>query len=296
MQKNNLLIICDLDNTLYDWYGYFVPSIYALISAASGLLRCEPAALMDDLRQVHQVHHDSEHPFALLETNIVRRRFPHASPADLFKELNPAFHAFNKSRKENLRLFDGVLDTLRTLRSRGIRVVAHTESKLYGAVDRVNRLGLEPLLDKIYCRQETHSNHPTLSKGDVWLKDFNWWKVVRLPLSDVKPNPRIVRDISGTEAVAVDKIMYVGDSFARDVLMAKQAGVFAVWAEYGARPQPAMYEKLVRISHWTAEDVAREKLIKAQAASIRADFICHDGFREVLTSVEVFLEGRVGAM
>lgn len=258
MRRSSTLIICDLDNTLYDWYGYFVPSIYALIEVASGILECDQQTLMANLREVHQRHHNSEHPFALLETEIVRRRYRDATPLQAFEKLNAAFYAFNKSRKQNLRLFDGVLETLQALRSGHVRVVAHTESKLYGAVDRVNRLELEPFLHRIYCRQESVSSHPTLEDGARWLKDFNWSKVVRLPLSDVKPNARIVTDICSTENVHIDSVMYVGDSVARDMLMARQAGAFAVWAEYGSKPHPSMYEKLVRISHWTAEDVARE--------------------------------------
>ena len=286
MQKNEPLLISDLDNTLYDWYGYFVPSIYRLIEVAADILNCEPAQVMDSLRDVHQRHHDSEHPFALLETQLVRDYLPGASLSPLFSKLNPAFHAFNKSRKTNLKLFDGVIETLGTIRDGGLRIVAHTESKLYGAVDRINRLGLEPFLDRIYCRQEAPSRHPTMGDSDEWLRDFNWSKVIRLPLTDVKPNARIIRDICSMENVAVSDVIYVGDSLVRDVMMAKQAGSFAVWAKYGARPSPEMYEKLVRISHWTAEDVAREKLIRAQAENIKPDFICQHHFAEVLAAID----------
>jgi phosphoglycolate phosphatase len=291
-RKNDVLIICDLDNTLYDWYGYFVPSIYALIEVAAEILHCDQHVLMDDLRAVHQKHHDSEHPFALLETARVRECFPHESPDDVFRRLNPAFYAFNKSRKVTLKLFDDVLETLRAINSVGGRIVAHTESKMFGAVDRINRLGLEPFLTKIYCRQETVSDHPNLSRTDKWLKEFSWGKVTRLPLSDVKPNARIIRDICKTEGVDVRDVIYIGDSFARDMLMAKQAGAFAVWAEYGAKPHPSMYEKLVRISHWTAEDVAREKVIREQAAAIKPDFVCKKSFKEVLAAIQLFAESR----
>ena len=128
--------------------------------------------------------------------------------------------------------------------------------------------------------------------GDEWLKEFNWRKVVRLPLSDVKPNVRIIRDICTTEQVKVHDVMYLGDSFARDMLMAKQAGAFAVWAEYGTKVHPSMYEKLVRISHWTAEDVKREKMIREQAAAIKPDFVCKEGFGEVLPAIELFQQNQ----
>ena len=288
MQTSKTLLICDLDNTLYDWYDYFVPAIFALIDEAAKILSCDPQDVIRDLRRVHQKYHDSEHPFALLETQIVLERFPGEFPVDLFKKLNPAFYAFNKSRKYNLKLFEHVFDTLHTIRGYGIKVVAHTESKLYGAVDRVHRLGLEPFLDRIYCREESPTRHPTLNEEEKWLKDFNWQKVVRLPHKDVKPNARIVRDICLAENVAIKNVIYVGDSFARDVLMAKHAGVFAVWAEYGSKPSPSLYEKLIQISHWTPADVERERKIREQAAMVQADFICHQHFAEVLVAIANF--------
>ncbi len=70
------MLVCDLDNTLYDWVGYFVPSFNAMVDAALPIIGCDREQLLDDLREVHQKHHDSEQPFALLETGSVRRRFP----------------------------------------------------------------------------------------------------------------------------------------------------------------------------------------------------------------------------
>ncbi len=283
--ENKPLIICDLDNTLYDWYGYFVPSIYEMIDVAADVLGCETEEVAASMRVVHQRHHDSEHPFALLETDLVASRFPNSSPSELYEEFNSAFHAFNRSRVAHLKLFEGVVETLSSLNAIGLRVVAHTESKLFGAIDRVNRLGLEPYLTRIYCREETLSNHPVKGAFGEWLPEFNWTKVVRLPLSDVKPNARIIHDICSAEGFDAKDVVYVGDSLARDVMMAKHAGSFAVWAKYGAQPAPELYEKLVRISHWTAEDVEREKAIRSQAASVKPDFICHR-FADVMLAVD----------
>ena len=78
---------------------------------------------------------------------------------------------------------------------------------------------------------------------------------------------------------------YVGDSIARDVLMAKRAGVFAIWAKYGAEHGRGVYEQLVRISHWTAEDVDREISLKNEAKGISPDFTIERSFKEILQVV-----------
>src|SRR4051812_41457916 len=93
------LLVCDLDNTLYDWVSYFVPSFYAMVDAVVAITGCEREKLLDDFRAVHQAHSDAEHPFALLETETIKRRY---SSAKAVKELDPAFHAFNSERKRHL--------------------------------------------------------------------------------------------------------------------------------------------------------------------------------------------------
>src|SRR4051794_31349072 len=72
---NKRLLVCDLDNTLYDWVSYFVASFNAMVDAAVEVMGCDRDELLDDLRAVHQRHHDSEHPFALLEAETVRKHY-----------------------------------------------------------------------------------------------------------------------------------------------------------------------------------------------------------------------------
>lgn len=45
MSHRRRALILDLDNTLYDWVGFFVPAINALVTKASEILALEPDAL-----------------------------------------------------------------------------------------------------------------------------------------------------------------------------------------------------------------------------------------------------------
>src|SRR4051812_24324474 len=101
---NRRLLVCDLDNTLYDWVSYFVPSFYAMVDRVVEITGCDRKKLLDDFRTVHQKHHDSEQPFALLETETIARMFAGVKWDDVVSKLDPAFHAFNSGRKQNLRL------------------------------------------------------------------------------------------------------------------------------------------------------------------------------------------------
>src|SRR5438552_1709817 len=99
MTKTQLLV-CDLDNTLYDWIGFFVPSFYAMVDEAVSILKCDKNDLLDDLQKVHQKYHDAEHPFALLETATVERILHGVAVDQRRKILDPAFKAFNSARKK----------------------------------------------------------------------------------------------------------------------------------------------------------------------------------------------------
>jgi phosphoglycolate phosphatase len=119
--------------------------------------------------------------------------------------------------------------------------------------------------------------------AEDWLNRFPMEKIVELSLHQTKPNPAVLAEICEAEAVSPENAVYIGDSVARDVLMAKRAGVFAVWAAYGAEHSPTMYDALVRISHWTPEEVERERQLRHEATGLSPDFIAHREFSEVLS-------------
>ncbi|MBF0556106.1 MAG: HAD family hydrolase [Nitrospirae bacterium] len=283
MNKPFKLLICDLDNTLYDWVTYFVPSFYAMVDKVVELLNCDREQLLDDFREVHQRHHDTEHPFALLETHTVNEHFKGWERKKILAELNPAFHAFNSARIKHLILHTGVRQTLEYVIQCGIKVVAHTDSQIYGAVDRLNRLNLKDYFIRVYCRVRPETQHPNIETED-WINNrFPEEKITELSNHQMKPDPLVLEEICKVENVSLNEAAYVGDSIARDILMAKKIGVFGIWAKYGSTLHSDDYEKLVRISHWTKEDVQREKQLKKEAYSIQPDFIIENSFTEILS-------------
>lgn len=281
------LLVCDLDNTLYDWVTYFVASFTAMVDAAVVVMNCDREQLLDDLRAVHQTHNDSEHPFALLETTTVRTRYPGRTTREMAEELNPAFHAFNSMRLKTLRLNPGVLEGLNALERAGVRIVAHTESKLYGAYDRLKRLEILRYFDRIYCRERPRSVHPDIAKSAAWLNGIPMNKVKELAHHQRKPDPEVLREICYAEGVDPMNAAYVGDSIARDVLMAKRAGVFAIWAAYGTRHDRRIYADLVRVTHWTTEEVEREERLRSEARKVKPDYVADSSFLEVLDALEL---------
>jgi phosphoglycolate phosphatase len=275
--------VFDLDNTLYDWYVSFVPAFYAMLDVAIEVLKCNRETLLDELRNVHIAHHDVEHPFSLLETPTVQRYAREVGASTALRSLDPAFHAFNRTRKYNLSLFPNALSTLEELRARGIRLVAFTDSSYFATLRRVRQLNLIDIFEHIYCRARSEAAPGLPVESSSALPTDNLPEImIQLPANESKPDPRVLREIASIENIKMSSMAYIGDSITKDMLMAKNAGCLAIWARYGTNRDNLMYEQLVRISHWTAEDIQREKNFAREAADIAPDYICETSISELL--------------
>lgn len=258
------LVIADLDNTLYDWYGAFVPAFYAMVHEAARLTGATEDELLDDLRTVHRRHGNSEHPFALLETHAIKVRFPDATRHELRARLDDAFHAFNRERKSNLRLYEGVRQALEALKGSQVRVVAYTDARVANSLSRLRKLEIKNLIDRVYAPAQVEGDDP---------RDEDRAYVHLLPPGDKKPNPQVLGDICADYQIGVGETLYIGDSLVRDIFMAKAAGVHAAWAKFGTMYDKSLWPKLVRVTHWTDADVEREQRLRKEAEGIAPDCV-----------------------
>ncbi len=280
------LLVADLDNTLYDWVTPFARSIRALVRELSPIVRVSEDVVYRELKTVHRRHHNSEHPFACFELPSVRKRFPGATPAELTEALAAALGAFDGARATWLRVYDGVPEALDALVREGVVIVAHTEAIGPVARSRLRNLGLLPWFSGIYAIDSALPPHPDPDhepRADVAIHP--------IPREHRKPNPGVLRDICASECARPGQVVYVGDSLVRDIYMARRAGVTAVWARYGQGYSEDDWSTVVRVSHWTAEDVRRERQFRAIAADVRPDYTI-DRFDELRAIVSGMTERR----
>lgn len=276
------LLITDLDNTLYDWVTFYAQSFSRMVDELVLMLGVPRERLLDDFKLIHQQYGNSEQPFATLELEAVQKRFGGATRNELVEHLAPAFDAFNKTRHETLHLYPGVAETLQSLHAQGVKVVAHTEALAANAWYRLRTLNVAPLVSRLYALEGALLPHPRPEREPEHALPTELVRVV--PRSERKPNPRLLLDICTREGVDVSEAVYVGDSLTRDIWMAKQAGMTAVWARYGLAYDPTLWEVLVRITHWTPEDVVREAQLKRDSGRVEPDFTI-DEFRDLVPIV-----------
>jgi FMN phosphatase YigB (HAD superfamily) len=258
MRKTTL--ITDFDNTLYDWFHTWYQSFNAMlieIERISGVPRHE---LVPEIRRIHQKYGTSEYSFLIEELPVIKTKF---AGRDVMQIFDSAVHAYRSARKSSLKLYDGVIETLRDLKSNDVMIVIYTESLGYYTNFRVRRLELEALVDFVYSPpdHELPTTHQSGRNGflesglETTLKEKHRF----VPEGVVKPNPEVLLDIVREIGRVASECIYLGDSKMKDVAMAQDAGVTDVLAGYGAVQHQEEYDLLRQVSHWPDADVRREQ-------------------------------------
>lgn len=254
------LLITDLDNTLYDWVSFYAQSFTAMVNELVIILGVPQSVLIEEFRQVHIKHGNSEYPFGALELKSVQQKYAGLSREEILHALDGAFHAFNSTRKKNLKCYDKVIDTLSTLKEEGVIIVGHTEAPVRNAIFRLKALGLIEFMKHLYTPQDRNYNDLD-PQSKAWIESYGDF-IYLLGEDERKPNPRLLADICAREGFKPDDAIYIGDSLVKDISMANDAGVDSVYAEYGRQHNPEYWGTLVSITHWTKDDVERETKLK----------------------------------
>jgi hypothetical protein len=207
---------------------------------------------------------------------------------EMAKVLDPAFHAFNSMRKKIAKVEPRCARRLASARAGGGNSRCSYRKQAIrrirpAATARYHEIFSEGLLPRAAGHRASRSGWDA---SVAWLKRVPLQIAKELAHHQTKPDPDVLLEICRTEEVAPEDAAYVGDSIARDMLMAKR-GVFAIWAEYGAQHDRRLYADLVRVTHWTPEEVAREQKLKAEATLMQPDYIASSSFLDVLTALDI---------
>jgi len=258
------LVVLDLDNTLYDWVGYYVPAFRAMLAELSRITGLPENELKASFQRVHQRHGTSEYAFAIEELDVLQERDRDLSIPERLKKYATAIEAFREVRAERLCLYPGALEVLRVLCRRDLQLVAYTDAMMFYATRRLKQLGVEHFFSGLVAPRD-HGLPPGVRPEWVRSSDDESKYQPLIPHVEelepglAKPNPEILLEIVRDFDTRREATVYVGDSLHKDVYMAQLAGVHDIYASYGRSYPREYFAELVEITHWTAEDVARER-------------------------------------
>lgn len=277
------VLITDVDNTLFDWVDFWGQSFGAMMRTIAKTEKIDPSVLFEEVKQVHRTHGTSEYAFMLEELPYIKN----LDPVRQYKLIREGNEAFSNARDANLRLYKGVIETLKSLKSKGIYIVAYTESYSRYTGLRFNLLGLDGLIDVLYAPEDHHASigqFAHLTHSPLERAVLNDTQVRNTPKGEIKPNPAILRAICEEIGEEPSHCIYVGDNLMKDIAMAREVGMLDVHAAYGKADHRQEYEMLRSVTHWTDEDVERERRINS-GAEVKPSIVLKRSFAEILRHI-----------
>lgn len=244
-------VVTDLDNTLYSWVDYIVPSLEAMVASLMATTGRPRIDIVQSLKAVYARRESNEYPFAIQESSLFH---PYRKDFDSFDALvvRPAQHAFAEARRRYLLPYPGVRETLEKLRADGLRIIALTDAPRNAVENRIRLLGLEGLFDGLYALEgyalPANVNPEIRRRDEAGHYRLKGTRVVELPRAAEKPDPRGLRRILADYELAPAEVLYVGDNVKKDMALAAAVGATGVWAEYGTYVSTEYRERLAVIS------------------------------------------------
>ena len=167
MKKVNL-VITDLDDTIWDWLEMWYKSFQPYLNNIQKRTGIDLAKLKLDFKKLHQKYNTSEVSFAYKELKALSEE--HKELIAKENDRPSIIHQYYKNKKENLRLYDGVIETILELKARKVKVVGFTESNSFYTKYRIKTLGLDGILDIVYTPDD-HRLPPSVKRyyhDDYW--------------------------------------------------------------------------------------------------------------------------------
>jgi FMN phosphatase YigB (HAD superfamily) len=272
-------LIVDLDNTLFDWLGFWHDSFHITYQELTALFGDVEAA--SAIRRIHRERRTSEYRF-LVDELFASRPLEAARVAGRIDRLLRESGILRR-----LEPYKGVSESLARIKAAGTKIVACTESMEFNSVRRLRTLGVNGWIDDLFC----NADHPLSMRQSS--RDFmdleatvRGTRIHHIGDGLSKPDTRVLSELLDITGCERERAAYVGDSLARDVVMAREAGVIDIHAKYGETSSRSEFELLSRVSHWTDEDIQRENVASDQARSLEPSITLRSSFTEIFDFIQ----------
>lgn len=283
VKKRINCIITDLDNTIWDWFTMWYESFNPYLNRISKELEVDLSLLKEDFKRLHQKYGSTEASYIYDELQSIstdKKAVFNSSTNN-----KSIIHEYNSLKKNNLSLYDGVLDTLKALKDKGVLIIGFTESLSFFTKYRLKQLQLDGLFDVIYAPigYELPQSVERYYNEEYWEPEITEFRY--LPNQISKPAPEILEVITKDFNIDKTNTIYIGDKLDKDINMANQADITSVYAKYGNSVNLKEYELLREVTHWKSDVVETEKEVES-ASRITAKYILSEDFCELLKLFE----------
>lgn len=244
-----LLLITDLDNTLYNWIDYFGPSFRAMLSSVNRSTQHDEALLYDQFRQVYKYHRDPEYWRAPYELEALSG----LSWDDRRRIATSALGAFARTRRRHLKTYTGVISTLAYLKRKNVTIVGVSNAPVRQVLLRARFLGLCQYLDALIAWQGVNELDCLQARRLAARRSLDLHTV---PDAARKPDAKAYELALCIHQDDRSEVFVVGDSMQTDLQPARAIGAYAVWARYGHEFSTDNFSTVAGLSFWSESKLA----------------------------------------
>ena len=246
-------IFLDLDNTLYNWKEFYVPSLLSQITYLAEKLSIDEMTIEMSLKRVFKKYGSVEIPNAVFEMDILNE-ISNIERDELGCILKVSQRIFFQELKKNLKLFPNVEYTLQWVKDNAILVFAFSDAFAFWADYRLTHLQIRKYFDAIYA-----VDNYSIGNCDIVQEYIRSENVIPILKEYAKPSTIIINKVIGQYHLRKENVFLLGDSMEKDVLTAKHAGINDIWAKYGTASSKGYGELLHIITPWKKEKTSESK-------------------------------------
>ncbi|MGA8087659.1 MAG: HAD family hydrolase [Terracidiphilus sp.] len=255
-----MILLADIDNTLYDWPSFFAPSFRAMIHALAREMKVSEDQLYDEAKSVFAERGSLEYAYWIQELESAKG----LETEKLRRIVEAGRGAFKSVQSRRLVAYPGVVKTLEWLSEQDVMIVGITNSSVYRAQHRLYDLKIDCFLDGLVAWEgfEPSVNDPanlgfTRSGRTRRRSRIEVERVLALTEQSCKPNEEHYLRALRLFDCSADQAWAIGDSKAKDLEPAARLGIKTIWARYGSSFNPSDRDMatLLRITPWSSSKI-----------------------------------------
>ncbi|HEY9677458.1 MAG TPA: HAD hydrolase-like protein [Drouetiella sp.] len=241
------LLVTDIDGTMGPFADYFAPAVRENVTRMSSQFNIPENEIYAKIGGVMDKYRSHDYPWSLEQSGLPQKL--NMSPDQFTKEVvEPFWKTLDDKRAQFLKPFDGVPETLDTLRENGVHIMARSDAPYYIGLARLHTMDLARRTDSFYALDT-----PTPGVGSFSDKDLIPYGAKRVadfmnaekPFQDTavldrqtgeKPHIGNLEDRMEALGVRPSQTAMFGDSRIKDGGLAKAAGIKFFYAKFGAHP------------------------------------------------------------
>jgi phosphoglycolate phosphatase len=295
------LIVTDIDNTVFDWVGYYVTAFNALLDTVASTIGSSRERLAAEARDVFLEHGSIEYPFLAQELQSVNKFYGNDIDRMLSEAVAPGRDAFMAAAQAVLKPYEDVPQTLAAIKKRfpDLPIVALTDAPRYVAMWKLNKLGLLEHFDAVYGLPDPRVptceiNRRVKVDPEILLKhlqqsNFGFKGKIRiLPDDYEKPGVRglktVLMDYDLDEPTQNRKrVLWIGDNLRKDVGLGNRLNVQSAWAEYGTNVSATNLASLSLFS--PPQNIQKNVFIKVDDPSAPKPDVVFKSFSDLLGEI-----------